>query len=151
MEMLPQDLRYAIRTLRKSRAFATVAIVTLALGIGASTAIFSVIENVLIAPFPYPDSSRLMYMSIHNTQNSEPGGRAGYSSSEFLDYSTQNHVFDRVTAASEVEVSTSAAKAPSVSTAPTSPPAPSNSSACPPFTAASRNPPTTHPARHPFS
>jgi putative ABC transport system permease protein len=104
MEMLPQDLRYAIRTLWKSRAFATVAIITLALGIGASTAIFSVIENVLIAPFPYPDSSRLMYMSIHNTQNSEPGGRAGYSSSEFLDYSTQNHVFDRVTAASEVEV-----------------------------------------------
>ena len=104
MEMILQDLRYAIRTLWKSRAFAAVAIVTLALGIGASTAIFSVIENILIAPFPYPDSSRLMYMSIHNTQNSEPGGRAGYSSSEFLDYAAQNHVFDRVTAASEEEV-----------------------------------------------
>src|SRR5580698_1221736 len=104
MEMLLQDLRYAIRTLWKSRSFATVAIVTLALGIGASTAIFSVIENILIAPFPYPDSSRLMYMSIHDTQSSQPGGRAGYSSSEFLDYSTQHHVFDRVTAASEVEV-----------------------------------------------
>jgi putative ABC transport system permease protein len=104
MEMLLQDLRYAIRTLWKSRSFATVAIVTLALGIGASTAIFSVIENILIAPFPYPDSSRLMYMSIHDTQSSEPGGRAGYSSSEFLDYAAQNHVFDRVTAASEEEV-----------------------------------------------
>ena len=104
MEMLLQDLRYALRTLRKSRVFATIAIVTLALGIGASTAIFSVIENVLIAPFPYPDSSRLMYMSIHDTQSSEPGGRAGYSSSEFLDYAAQNHVFDRITAASEEEV-----------------------------------------------
>jgi putative ABC transport system permease protein len=104
MEMILQDLRYAIRTLWKSRAFATVAVVTLALGIGASTAIFSVIENILIAPFPYPDSSRLMSMWIHNTQSSEPGGRAGYSSSEFLDYAAQNHVFDRVTAASEEEV-----------------------------------------------
>jgi putative ABC transport system permease protein len=104
MEMFLQDLRYAIRTLWKSRAFAAVAILTLALGIGASTAIFSVIQNVLIEPFPYPDASRLMYPSIHDTQSSQPGGRAGYSSSEFLDYAAQNHVFDRVTAASEVEV-----------------------------------------------
>jgi len=104
MELFLQDLRYAVRTLWKSRAFATVAIVTLALGIGASTAIFSVIQNVLIQPFPYPDASRLMYPTIHDTQSSQPGGRAGYSSSEFLDYASQNHVFDRVTAASEVEV-----------------------------------------------
>jgi len=104
MEMFLQDLRYATRTLWKSRAFAAVAIITLALGIGASTAIFSVIQNVLIQPFPYPDASRLMYPSIHDTQRNQPGGRAGYSSSEFLDYAAQNHVFDRVTAASEVEV-----------------------------------------------
>ncbi len=104
MEMFLQDLRYAMRTLWKSRAFAAVAILTLALGIGASTAIFSVIQNVLIQPFPYPDASRLMYPSIHDTQNSQPGGRAGYTSSEFVDYASQNHVFDRVTAASEVEV-----------------------------------------------
>jgi putative ABC transport system permease protein len=104
MEMFLQDLHYAVRTLWKSRAFAAVAIITLALGIGASTAIFSVIQNILIEPFPYPDASRLMYPSIHDTQSSQPDGRAGYSSSEFLDYATQNNVFDRVTAASEVEV-----------------------------------------------
>jgi putative ABC transport system permease protein len=104
MEMFLQDLRYAVRTLWKSPAFAAIAILTLALGIGASTAIFSVIQNVLIEPFPYPDASRLMYPSIHDTQSSQLGGRAGYSSSEFLDYASQNHVFDRVTAASEVEV-----------------------------------------------
>jgi putative ABC transport system permease protein len=104
MELFLRDLRYALRTLWKSRAFAAVAILTLALGIGASTAIFSVIQNVLIEPFPYPDASRLMYPSIHDAQSSQPGGRAGYSSSEFIDYATQNHVFDRVTAASEVEV-----------------------------------------------
>jgi hypothetical protein len=45
-----------------------------------------------------------MDMSIHDTQSSQPGGRAGYSSSEFLEYAAQNHAFDRVTAASEVEV-----------------------------------------------
>src|SRR6202162_5150834 len=99
-----QDFFYAGRNLKKNPGFAVVAVITLALGIGASTAIFSVIQNVLIEPFPYPDASRLMYPSIHDTQSSQPGGRAGYSSSEFLDYATQNHVFDRVTAASEVEV-----------------------------------------------
>jgi putative ABC transport system permease protein len=104
MEMLLQDLRYAARTLSKSRAFATIAIITLALGIGASTAIFSVIQNVLIQPFPYRDASHLMYPSIHDTQSSQPGGRNGYSSSEVLDLASENHVFDRVTAASEVEV-----------------------------------------------
>jgi putative ABC transport system permease protein len=104
MEMLLQDLRYAVRTLWKSKSFAAVAVITLALGIGASTAIFSVIQNVLIEPFPYPDAAHMMYLSIHDTQSNEPGGRAGYSSSEFLDYAEQNHVFDHVVAASEVEV-----------------------------------------------
>ena len=59
MEQLHQDTRYALRTLWKSRGFAAVAIVTLALGIGASTAIFSVIDNVLMEPFPYADAGRL--------------------------------------------------------------------------------------------
>jgi len=81
-----------------------VAILTLALGIGASTAIFSVIENVLLALFPYKDAGRLVYMSIHDTQSNEPGGHAGYSSSEYLDYAEQNQVFDRVIAAAEEQV-----------------------------------------------
>src|SRR5689334_25010858 len=49
------DLRYAVRTLRKNGAFAAVSIATLGLGIGAATAIFSVIDNVLLTPFPYKD------------------------------------------------------------------------------------------------
>ena len=96
--MLRQDIRYAGRTLWKGRGFAAVAMITLALGIGASTAIFSVIDNVLMEPFPYPDAGRLMSVQIHDTERNEPGGRGGYTGPEFLDYVEQNHVFDRVIA-----------------------------------------------------
>src|SRR6266404_2627969 len=93
-----QDIRFALRNLRKSPSFAIIAAVTLALGIGASTAIFSVIENVLMEPFPYTDPNRLVSVQIHDTEQNQPGGRAGFSGPEFLDYVAQNHVFDRVIA-----------------------------------------------------
>ncbi|MGC2889069.1 MAG: ABC transporter permease [Candidatus Acidiferrum sp.] len=93
-----QDLRYAGRNLRKSPSFTVVAMVTLALGIGASTAIFSVIENVLMEPFPYPDAKHFVNVQIHDTEQNRPGGRGGYSGPEYLDYVAQNHVFDRVIA-----------------------------------------------------
>src|SRR6202789_2346455 len=95
METLAQDIRYALRTLRKAPAFALVAVLTLALGIGASTAIFSVMDNILMEPFPYPDSQRFMAVQIHDTESVEPGGRGDFSGPEFLDYAAQNHVFDR--------------------------------------------------------
>jgi putative ABC transport system permease protein len=91
-----QDLHYAGRNLRKSPGFAIVAVVTLALGIGASSAIFSVIENVLMEPFPYPDAQHFVSIQIHDNERNEPGGRGGYSGPEFLDYEHQNHVFDQV-------------------------------------------------------
>jgi putative ABC transport system permease protein len=95
-EGLWSDFRLGARTLWKSRGFAAVAIVTLALGVGASTAIFSVIDNVLLDPFPYTDSKRLMVVQVHDTDQSEPGGRGGFLAPEFLDYVEQNKVFDRV-------------------------------------------------------
>jgi putative ABC transport system permease protein len=98
MQTVPHDIRFALRTLKKSPGFAVVAVITLALGIGASTAIFSVIDNVLMQPFPYRDPQRLMSVQIHDTERNEPGGRAAYSGPEFLDYAEQNHVFDGVIA-----------------------------------------------------
>src|ERR1022692_5117159 len=91
-----QDLRYGVRTLIKDRAFLFTAVLALALGIGSTTAIFSVIDNVLLEPFPYTDSHRLVTIEIHDSSRSDPGGRSGFRVAEFLDYQSQNHVFDRV-------------------------------------------------------
>jgi len=104
MGTLGQDIRYALRNLGKAPGFAVIAIVTLALGIGASTAIFSVMDNILMEPFPYPDAQRYYSMQIHDTEQNQPGGRAGYSGPEFLDIVEQNHVFDRVIANNNLDV-----------------------------------------------
>jgi putative ABC transport system permease protein len=104
VDTLSQDIRFALRNLRKSPSFAIIAAITLALGIGASTAIFSVIENVLMEPFPYTDPGRIVAVQIHDTERNEPGGRAWYAGPEFLDYIAQNHVFDRVIANAGLDV-----------------------------------------------
>ena len=72
---------------------------TLAIGIGSSTAIFSVLENILMEPFPYPDAQRFMSVQIHDTERNEEGGRSGFNGPEYLDYVEQNHSFDRAIAA----------------------------------------------------
>src|SRR2546425_12609941 len=82
METLRQDSQYALRNLSKPPGFAIVAIISITLGIGASTAIFSVIDNILMEPFPYPDAQRFMSVLIHDTERSEPGGRAAFRSEE---------------------------------------------------------------------
>ena len=104
MRTLGQDIRYALRNLKNSPGFAIVAVLTLALGIGSSTAIFSVLENILVEPFPYPDAQRFMSIQIHDMDRPDPGGRASFSGPEFLDYVAQNHSFDRVIANDSVDV-----------------------------------------------
>src|SRR5689334_2220110 len=72
LEVLRQDLRYGVRMLRKAPAFAAIAITTLALGIGANAAIFSVVNGVLLLPLPYEDSSRLVYVFSHAPERGLP-------------------------------------------------------------------------------
>jgi putative ABC transport system permease protein len=104
LESLGSDLRFGARTLWKIRSFTAMAIITLALGVGASTAIFSVIDNVLLEPFPYRDAQRLMCVEIHDTDQGDQGGRATYSAAEFLDFSAQNHSFGSVIANQQEDV-----------------------------------------------
>jgi putative ABC transport system permease protein len=91
-----QDFRYGLRGLRNQRSFTALAVLALALGSGAATTIFSVIQNVLLDPFPYTNAERVVAITIHDLTNSRPGGRTAFQLAEFLDYQEQNHVFDEV-------------------------------------------------------
>jgi putative ABC transport system permease protein len=93
MGNLLQDMRYGIRTLAKNPGFTIVAVLTLALGIGANTAIFSVIENLLLRPLPYPQPGRLM--EIWNTYPPQVP-KAGLSPGDYADWRRQNASFSEM-------------------------------------------------------
>ena len=90
METILSDIRFALRGLRKQPVLTGVAILTLALGIGANTAMFSVINTVLLRPLPYPNPDRLVWM---NESGDEVANRM-VSYPNFLDWSTRNHTFE---------------------------------------------------------
>ena len=96
MAGLWSDLRYAARGLAKDRGFTALAVVALGLGIGASTAIFSVIDDILLHPFAYRDAGRLTMMSIMDKARSDGVGRASFTAPEYLAIAGRNSVFEDV-------------------------------------------------------
>ncbi len=93
MRTVLQDLRYAVRNLRNARGFAIVAAATLAIGIGANTAIFSIIDTVLLRPLPYSHPEQLVRL---NETEAAPG-RYPFSGPDFVDWRAQNTTFQDMT------------------------------------------------------
>jgi putative ABC transport system permease protein len=97
MPELMRNLKFALRLLRKSPGFALVAVLIMALGIGANTAIFSVVHAVLLEPLPFRDADRLVQVWHVPPQKSFPGmTRFAVSAANFLDWQKQNHVFEHM-------------------------------------------------------
>lgn len=95
MDTLLQDLRYALRTLRLNRAFAFIAILTLGLGIGANTSIFTIVDGVLLKPLPYPDPNRLLTLWERSRTH---GRQSTVSPANFYDWREQSRSFTRMAA-----------------------------------------------------
>lgn len=95
METLLRDIRYGVRSLLKRPGFTAIALIALALGIGANTAIFSLVNAVLLRPLPFAEPDRLVWV----WGNIRSGGnRASVSPPDFLDYRQQNNTFEEFAA-----------------------------------------------------
>jgi predicted permease len=90
-----RDLRYALRALRRAPAFTAIASLTLALGIGATTAVFSVVNAILIKPLPYPDADSLVGV-WHTAPGLNVGGDANMSAAQFYTYREHNRTFEEI-------------------------------------------------------
>jgi hypothetical protein len=97
LDTLGCDVRYAARMMRRSLAFTKTAVLTLALGIGANTAVFSVVNTVLLGPLPYPDSDRLVQIWSTNPNTNRWGMWTAYP--RFEDWRRQNTVFEEMATA----------------------------------------------------
>src|SRR5215470_18094512 len=96
MQALWQDLRYGVRLLAKKPGFTLIAIITLALGIGANTAIFSIVNAVVLQPLPYPEPERLIRLWESNPGRGWPEFSA--SAPNFQDWRKQQTVFEQLAA-----------------------------------------------------
>jgi putative ABC transport system permease protein len=102
MLTLLQDLRFAIRILTKSPGFTSIAVLSLALGVMATTAIYSVLHAVVIDPFPYKDVDNLMSVKVWDP--AQRGFRLGYSTDQFLEIAERNTIFEGVIASTISDV-----------------------------------------------
>ena len=100
MSSFMQDVRFALRVLAKSRSFTIVAILTLAIGIGATSAMFSVVSGVLLRPFAFEDPDRIVMLYETLPQ----GGTGSVSVPNFIDWRAQNSSFDQMAAYTYVSV-----------------------------------------------
>src|SRR5262245_16933747 len=101
MEILLQDIRYALRVLRASPGFAAVAVLSLALGIGANTSIFSVVNAALLIPLPVTEPNRLVFVFTGN--RTSPWSVSSYP--DFVDFRNKNEVFTDLLTYSSITVS----------------------------------------------
>lgn len=93
---LSQDFRFALRSLTKYRSFAILAILSLSLGIGSVTVIFSAVYGVILNTFPFRDADQVTSFGIQDLKNGGPGRREALTIPEFLDYRDLNHVFQDI-------------------------------------------------------
>src|SRR6185503_208422 len=97
MDTVLRDVQYAVRMLRRTPGFTGVALLTLALGIGANTAVFSVVKAILLEPLQYKDADRLVVLNHYYQQLNL---RAGISAPGYVRYRNNNHSFEHVAARS---------------------------------------------------
>jgi hypothetical protein len=96
LEQLRQDIRFGLRMLRRTPGFAAVTILTLALGIGVNTAVFSMINTVLLSPLPYPDPERIVAFSNGITASSGGPFKAGILGADFAEWHTHATLFEKM-------------------------------------------------------
>lgn len=94
LDRLRQDVRYAVRSLLQKPGFAIAAVLSLALGIGATTAVFAIADTIFLRPLPYPEPDRLLWVAVHF-----PGNLQFLASPDYVTWRRDNHVFSQLAAA----------------------------------------------------